>query len=324
MLYSILTPTYNRAHTLPKVYASLKQQTLQDFEWIIVDDGSSDHTAQLIQQWQQEAPFSIRYFKQLNGGHHVATNKTIREAQGQFCIPLDSDDQLIPEALERFLKHWETIPENQREQYVGITALIETEAGTLMGSKFPTDIFDSDTTTMSYILRFGDDRKGMIRTEVLKRFPYPVFKDEKFMSDSIIWHRIAKIYKTRFVNDILCVTDYLPDGQTLNTVKHLCNNPKGSSLYYQELLDDPHPFSFKVRVGIHAYYVRYSLHAGYSWKQINQHMKHPVYRALGIIAGNFFFQRDLRKGIISRKQVRTSPIKEADANPATETEATTH
>jgi glycosyltransferase involved in cell wall biosynthesis len=293
MLYSILTPTYNRAHTLPKVYASLKQQTLKDFEWIIVDDGSSDHTTRLVQEWTREAPFPIRYFKQPNGGHHIATNKAIQEAQGQFSIPLDSDDQLVPEALERFVKHWETIPVEQRDHFVGVTALIETEAGNLMGSKFPQDIFDSDSTEMGYILRFGDDRKGMIRTDILKRFPYPIFENEKFMSDSIIWHRIAKSYKTRFVNDVLCVTDYLPDGQTLNTVKHLCNSPKGSSLYYQELLDDPHPFSFKVRAGLHAYYVRYSLHAGYSWRQILTTMQHhPIFMVIGALAGIVFFLRD--------------------------------
>ncbi len=297
MLCSILTPTYNRAHTLPKVYMSLQQQTLQDFEWIIVDDGSSDNTPRLVQQWMQEAHFPIRYFKQANGGHHVATNKAIQEAQGKFSIPLDSDDQLIPEALERFLGHWGTIPETQREHYVGITALIETESGALMGSEFPTDIFDSDTTTMSYILRFGDDRKGMIRSDILKNHLYPIFNDEKFMSDSIIWHRIAKMYKTRFVNDVLCITDYLPDGQTLNTVKHLCKNAKGSSLYYQELLDDPHPFSFKVRVGIHAYFIRYSLHARYSWKTIFSQMKNPIYVTLGLLAGGLFFLRDKYHGV---------------------------
>ena len=308
MLYSILTPTYNRAHTLPKVYTSLKKQTLQDFEWIIVDDGSSDNTTKLVQEWIQEAPFSIRYFKQPNAGHHVATNKCIQEAQGQFCIPLDSDDQLIPQALERFIKHWEGIPTAQREHFVGITALIETEAGTLMGSKFPRDIFDSDSTEMGYILRFGDDRKGMLRTDILKQFLYPVFEDEKFISDSIIWHRIAKTYRTRFVNDILCVTDYLPDGQTLNTVKHLCKNAQGSSLYYQELLDDPHAFSFKVRAGIHAYFVRYSLHAGYAWLDTLKMMKkQPVFMLIGALAGTFFFLRDQFRGVTKTQESVQQP-----------------
>jgi glycosyltransferase involved in cell wall biosynthesis len=309
MLFSILTPTYNRAHTLPKVYASLQKQSLNDFEWIIVDDGSKDSTAKLVQEWMLEANFPIRYFKQPNGGHHVATNKAIQEARGTFCIPLDSDDQLVPEALEKFLKHWETIPENQRDQFVGITALIETESGALMGSKFPEDSFDSDTTTLSYIMRFGDDRKGMIRTDILKQHLYPVFPDERFMSDSIIWHRIAKTHKTRFVNDVVCVTDYLPDGQTLNTVKLLCKNAKGSSLYYQELLDDPHPFSFKIRTGIYAYFVKYSLHAGYSWSTIVSHMRHPIQGTIGILAGTLLFWNDMRRGVgkekFSKRSVHT-------------------
>jgi glycosyltransferase involved in cell wall biosynthesis len=297
MLYSILTATYNRAHTLPKVYASLQQQSLQNFEWVVVDDGSTDHTTKLMQQWIQEAPFPIRYFKQINKGRHVAANKTVEEARGEFCLILDSDDQLVPTALERFTFHWEAIAHEQRHQYVGITALIETQAGVLMGSKFPQDVFDSDTTEMGYILRLGDDRKGMVRTDVLKRFLYPVFEDEKFMTDSVIWHRIAKYYQTRFINEILCVTDYLPDGQTQNAARNLSKSPKGSSLYYQELLDDPHKFPLKIRAGLHAYYVRYALHAGYSWLQILKTMgAQPFYMMVGATVGTLFFLRDQTKG----------------------------
>jgi glycosyltransferase involved in cell wall biosynthesis len=291
--FSILTPTYNRAHTLPKVYQSLRQQTLQDLEWIVVDDGSSDTTTALIKYWQKEAPFPIRYFKQANVGHHVATNKAIQEAKGEFCVLLDSDDQLVSKGLERFLALWETIPVNQRQGFVGVTALIATEKGQILGGKFPQDIFDSDSTTVGYILRLGDDRKGMLRTEVLKQYLYPVFQKEKFISDSIIWHRIAKTYQTRFVNEVVCISDYLPDGQTLNTVRLLSNNPKGSSLYYQELLNDPHPFSYKVRTGIHAYFVRYSLHACYGWHLIFRvGSKRPLFLGLGVMLGIGLFLRD--------------------------------
>jgi hypoxanthine-guanine phosphoribosyltransferase len=121
------------------------------------------------------------------------------------------------------------------------------------------------------------------------------------MSDSIIWHRISTKYRTRFVNDILCISDYLPDGLTINIVRNLCKSAKGSSLYYQELLNDPHPFSFKVRAGIHAYFVRYSLHANYSWNTILSHMRQPIYASIGVLAGSFFFLRDRGKGIPKNK-----------------------
>ncbi len=293
MIYSLLTPTYNRAHTLPKVYESLKAQTLLDFEWIIVDDGSTDNTGFLVNGWIKEAPFVIRYFKQSNAGHHVATNKAILEAQGEFCLPLDSDDRLLPEALEMFWLYWKSIPVAQRKDYVGVTALIQTQSGQILGQKFRQHIFDSDTTTLSYILRFGGDRKGMLRTDILKENPYPVFEAERFISDSIIWHRIARTYKTRFINEVLCVSDYLSDGQTLNTIKHLLDNPKGSSLYYQELLNDPHRFSFKVRLGIHAYFVRYSLHAGYDWGLIGRvGSKNMFHFGLGSVLGYLLYVKD--------------------------------
>lgn len=114
-LFTVFTPTYNRAHTLGRLYLSLKEQTLLDFEWIVVDDGSSDDTCSLVESWKSESSsFPIRYFYQANRGKHVATNYAVREAFGFFFIILDSDDTCVPEALERFAYHWQAIDESNR------------------------------------------------------------------------------------------------------------------------------------------------------------------------------------------------------------------
>ncbi len=295
MLFSILTATYNRGHTLPKVYESLKNQDFDasHYEWLIMDDGSSDNTVELVKEWMHEADFSIRYFKQENGGHHRALNGIIPEALGEFSLILDSDDTLIANALTRYLAIWHSIPEDKREGFAGVSAQCQSETGVNLGGALPEDVFDSNNVEIAYIHKLGGDRKGFIRTDIQKQYLYLEFEGEKFISDSVVWHRIGQRYQTRYVNEVLCLTDYLEDGQTFHTQKLLCRNAQGASAYYQFLLDAPTPFSLKVRAGLHAYYVRYSLHANYSLsKIIKDGSRKPFHMFVGLTAGFLFYLRD--------------------------------
>src|SRR5688572_23550113 len=104
--FTVFTPTHNRAHTLQRVYDSLRGQTFRDFEWLIVDDGSKDGTDRLAAAWARSADFEIRYRRQPNRGKHVAFNAGVRDARGELFLPLDSDDACVPRALERFIHHW--------------------------------------------------------------------------------------------------------------------------------------------------------------------------------------------------------------------------
>lgn len=291
MQFTVLTPTYNRAHTLATVYDCLKEQTLQDFEWLIVDDGSRDSTEMLVRSWS-EAPFPIRYFKKANGGKHTALNLGIQEARGFFTVILDSDDVIRPNCLERFLHHWLSIPECERDQFAGITALCANQRGTILGGKFPKDSFDSNAIEVTYLYRLTDDRYGMQRTEVMRHFPFPVFEGERFLTESVIWNRIARYYKNRYINEVLCLKEYRTDGLTRSISRHLSSNPQGSSLYYQQLLEVSVPLSFKVHLGIYAYYVRYALHAKRSLVNIMSNTRHPGFMLLGSVLGSFFYLRD--------------------------------
>src|SRR5579872_2682653 len=140
-LFTVFTPTYNRASTLPRVYESLKAQTFRGFEWLIVDDGSTDSTREIVEKWQAEFP--IRYIYQRNQGKPAAYNRAVAEARGELFLFIDSDDACLPEALERLKYHWDGIPAGERGKFSAVTALCKDQHDCLCGEKFPCDVLDS-------------------------------------------------------------------------------------------------------------------------------------------------------------------------------------
>lgn len=203
MLFTVFTASYNRAHTLPRVYKSLQAQTLRDFEWLIVDDGSTDDTAALVAGWAAEADFPIRYVHQPNGGKHKAANRGAREARGELFLPLDSDDECRPEALERFAAHWHGIPDDQRPGFSAVTALCDDQHGGIVGSRFPYDPTDSDALEIRYRYHVTGEKWGFQTTAVRREFPFPEVDGQPNVPDAIVWNRISRHYRTRFVNEVL-------------------------------------------------------------------------------------------------------------------------
>src|SRR4028119_2117569 len=226
-LFTVFTPTYNRAHTLHRVYDSLKAQTYRDFEWLIVDDGSTDDTKQLVEQWQKEANFPIRYIYQENAGKHVACNRGVREAKGELFLTFDSDDACVPEALERFKYHWDSIPEDKRDNFSAVTALCVDQDGKLVGNTFPFDITDSNSIEIHTKYNSFGDKWGFQRTEVLKEFPFPEFPGEKFIAEGIVWNRLSSKYQTRYVNEKLKIVEYREDGITASSARMRARHPRG-------------------------------------------------------------------------------------------------
>ena len=150
-LFTVFTPTYNRAHTLRRVYDSLCAQTLRDFEWIVIDDGSTDGTAELVANWVKAADFPVRFFRQEHSGKHIAHNLAMREARGKFFLPLDSDDACAPRALERMAYHWNTIPDSERALYSGVDGLCSDQNGEIIGDRFPSEPFDTTLDRKSVV-----------------------------------------------------------------------------------------------------------------------------------------------------------------------------
>ncbi|MBD1835569.1 glycosyltransferase family 2 protein [Cyanobacteria bacterium FACHB-472] len=211
--FTVFTPTYNRAYTLHRVYQSLKSQTYRDFEWLIIDDGSTDNTRELVEQWQQEADFPISYVYQENQGKYIAWNRGVEEAKGELFLCFDSDDECVPEALERFIFHWNSIPQNKKENFSSVVCLCKNRNGNLIGTKFPQDITYSNYLEIQYKFKVKGDKWGFDKTEVLKRFPFPVIAGEKLVGEGVVWNAIARHqFKTLFVNEVLKIVEYLPDG----------------------------------------------------------------------------------------------------------------
>jgi glycosyltransferase involved in cell wall biosynthesis len=261
--FTVFTPTYNRAHTLPRVFVSLQRQTFRDFEWLVVDDGSTDGTPLLVEQFQKDADFPIRYARQaVNSGKHVAFNRGVREATGELFLTLDSDDECVPEALARLKFHWDTIPVDRREQFSAVTSLCMDETGQVVGDRFPEDVLDSDSIELAYRFRVKGEKWGFHKTSVLRAHPFPEAPDMKFVSESLIWFAIARRHRTRFVNE--CLRIYHGDGGgRLSTLS--VGTARGRRIFNAAILNDYSDVRYispRVRTKCAINYARYSLLCG--------------------------------------------------------------
>ncbi|WP_310487962.1 glycosyltransferase family 2 protein [Chamaesiphon sp. VAR_69_metabat_338] len=268
-LFTVFTPTYNRAHTLSRVYESLLSQTERDFEWSIVDDGSSDGTRLKVEGWQQENRFPIRYIYQENQGKHIATNRGVSAARGELFLTLDSDDSCRPEALERFRYHWDSIPADRQANFSAVTCLCEDENGRIVGSKFPFDPTDSDSLEIHYRFHMTGEKWGFHRTSVMSEFPFPEITGCNYIPENIVWSAIAKKYKTRFVNESLRVYHTGEDRATDpgRLVRMLTKNSRAHALFHQEVLNKELGFFSIAPKSIAAsavHFSRFSFHAKYN------------------------------------------------------------
>lgn len=261
--FTVFTPTYNRAHTLLRVYESLKAQTYRDFEWLIVDDGSTDNTHGLVERWRKEAEFPIRYFYQDNSGKHVAFNRGVREARGELFLSMDSDDACVAEALERFKYHWDTIPKDQKEKFTGVTCLCRDQGGRIVGTRFPLDPTDSDSLEIRYRFKVKGEKWGFHRTDVLRQFPFLQGIRRTYIPEGLVWSKIAREYKTRFVNEALRI--YWIGQPSMVHHQKPTKNAAGRRIYHLSVLNEEldwfrfAPLSF-VRSAIN--YSRFSFHLG--------------------------------------------------------------
>jgi len=258
--FTIFTPTYNRAHTLHRVYDSLKAQTYRSFEWLVVDDGSSDGTNLLIQGWQKTADFPIIYLQQPNYGKHIAFNRGVSKANGSLFLPIDSDDTFKPNSLESMLRWWRLIPKSKRESFTGIVTLCQFESGKICGDEFSSSPLDTNALDLRYIHKKRGETWGFHRTDILKKYPFPEDNSVRFVPENIVWDAIASKYQIRCINEPLRIF-YQDSGNQITKA-----NPRKKAIvkdYFLEMLNrdlkyflnDPKTF-----IKWAVLYVRYSLH----------------------------------------------------------------
>lgn len=229
IILTIFTPAYNRAHTLPRTYESLCRQNCKDFIWLIVDDGSTDNTAELVRDWQnRDNGFELRYIHKENGGMHTAHNVAYANIHTELNTCIDSDDMLADGAVEKILSKWAEVKD---KGYAGIVGLDANFEGEIIGKDFP--IAMTETTLSGYYATGGaGDKKLVYRTDVLNAYPeYPVFEDEKYVSLSYKYLLIDQDYKLAVLNDVLCNVEYQPDGSSNSMWSQYLKNPKGFAFW---------------------------------------------------------------------------------------------
>ena len=238
--FTVFTPTYNRAHTLHRVFESLCAQTFCNFEWLVVDDGSTDNTPELVVEWMKIARFPIRYFRQANSGRHIADNLAVQEAHGELLAGVDSDDALMPNALERIWRLWHEIPASKRSHFLGIVGHCCDQRGKLIGHMFPASPFDTNYREFVFThRRFGGQKWDATRSDIARQYLAPEIAGTNYIPEAVAGFQAARTYKIRCVNEIFRIY-YVDDrhtGATLTNRRNVAKSAPGRIYYYLWLLN---------------------------------------------------------------------------------------
>lgn len=252
-MITVFTPAYNRADLLHVAYDSLCRQTVihggvSPFEWLIVDDGSTDNTEDVVKVFCQEGKIPVRYFRKPNGGKHTAINYGAQRAFGELFMILDSDDSLPSDAIDIVLSQYENV--RDRKDLAGVCGLMAHHDGQRIGSGFPSDGMYLNSIEMRYRYNVTGDLMEVWRTDVLKEFPFPEYDGERFCPEALVWNRIAGKYRLHCFNKIVYYRDYLDDGLTANIMRVRHNSPLASMNMYSELAHLDIPFVQKLKASV--------------------------------------------------------------------------
>lgn len=278
---SVFTPTYNRGDLISRVYSSLVEQTFKDFEWIIIDDGSTDQTENLISKLKNENKVDIVYHKVQNGGKHRAINKGVSLANGELFFIVDSDDYIVNNALELIVENWDKIP--GKEEFCGVAGLRGYDDDTVIGNHHRDYIFDCSILEYRYKYKIKGDKAEVFVTDILKKNKFPEISNEKFISESIVWNKLGSEYKMRWLNEIIYICNYLENGLSDKSFQLRKNNLEGTLLLYKTNLTYNIPITEKLKSIANYYRFIYHNRENPLKKWIG---KSPIYlNTLGIILG---------------------------------------
>lgn len=255
---TVFTPTYNRAYILGKCYQSLVQQTCKDFEWLIIDDGSTDGTEKLVRSWQAaDNGFEIRYIYKENGGLHTGYNTAIANMTTELSVCIDSDDSMPADGVERILTHWDRVDE---PDVAGLVGLDLDEQGNVIGREL-SEGKAINAATLLCVPGTGD-KKYVVRNDLLRKIaPMPVFPGEKNFNPHYYIIRLSTQYRFVPVNECFCIVEYQPDGMTANVFKQYCNSPNSFAELRLAILN-VQGMTWKYRVKTTIHYVASCILAG--------------------------------------------------------------
>lgn len=236
---TVFTPTYNRAYILPKLYESLCNQSCKDFEWLIVDDGSTDETSELLKNWQTENRIAINAIHRENGGKSTAINLGVKNAKGNLFFIVDSDDFLSADAVEKVLTNEKkSLCEDISFSVAGYCYRKRNYRTGAIISSSDMDLPESASSLeLAFKYKMSGDKAEVFYTDILKNFPFPNLPNNKFVPEALIWYRIANAgYKLILKEDAIYQCDYIADGYTQNFMSNLKKNYNGFALFYKECL----------------------------------------------------------------------------------------
>lgn len=251
---TVFTLSYNRAYCLHKCYESLLRQTCTDFEWLVVDDGSTDDTKALVDSWIAENKIPIRYIYKKNGGMHTGYNTAYDNIFTELAVCIDSDDYMTDDAVEIILSRWAA---HKDEKYAGMVFLDITEDGKVIGTPIP-DRKSATVYDLYNRLGMKGDKKMVYRPELIRPFHSPEHEGEKLFPTCYKYFQVDLTHEMLLFNEPVCVVEYMPDGYTQNIIKLYKPNLKNYIFYRKYIMTYPNAtFSHRFRFATH--YVAESL-----------------------------------------------------------------
>ena len=251
---TIFTATYNRGHLIGRLYQALLRQSVFDFEWLVVDDGSGDNTPQLFEEWlQQDNPFPIRYYPQENRGLIRALNRGIELAQGEYFAKIDSDDYVVDNFAENMMSWLNQIEDI--ESLYAVAGVRVTPNGTPIKGiwpSFPNNAQYYDATDLDRAkYNLDADMCEAWRTDILRKHPFPVWEGEKFAPEQIVFHEIAlEGWKIRWFPVAMSICEYQEGGLTLGASKLEKQNPMGYAMMYNHKLKHVRGFVRRFKIAM--------------------------------------------------------------------------
>lgn len=225
-LLTVFTPTYNRAYLLPQLYQSLLQQTCKDFIWLVIDDGSTDPTRELVQEWIKGGKVAIKYVYKENGGMHTGHNKAYEIIDTELNVCIDSDDYMPDDAVEKILNCWKNV--KNEKNLAGIIGLDADKYGNIIGSSIPRHLIKGNLHDLYNKYNVKGDKKIVLRTEIVRKYqPYPEYQDEKLVPLGVLYLMIGQSYDFIYKNDVYCIVEYQEQGSSNTIMNQYIKSPKG-------------------------------------------------------------------------------------------------
>ncbi|WHX60509.1 glycosyltransferase family 2 protein [Peribacillus frigoritolerans] len=248
---SVFTPTYNRGFIIQKCYESLCRQSNKNFIWLIVDDGSSDNTEEIVNSFINENKIEIIYQKQENGGKHVAHNTGVLKCETEIFVCVDSDDYLSDDAIQTIYDNWDEV--KNEDSLAGIIALRGKSITEPIGTWMPQNIKRASIIDLYEKNKFKGDTILVFKTKILKKYLFPVFEGENFVTEAVIYDQISQKHDMKLLNKVLYFCEYLEGGYTRNISQIHRRNPKGYIHYFSQRIDMANGLTNKYRAV--SYYV---------------------------------------------------------------------